>query len=154
MQTAEVIVFGILLNVTAGLGAFGFGWLDDRIGAKPTILFALVGVLAFGIPMLVIESKLWFYILGAMIGLFFGPAQSASRSLMARLVPEGKENEMFGLYAFSGKSTAFLGPWMFALMTTMAGHRWGMASVMPFLVIGALILLTVKTEKVDPDTIL
>ena len=154
MQTAEVIVFGILLNVTAGLGAFAFGWLDDKIGAKPTILLALVGVLAFGIPMLVIESKLWFYILGAMIGLFFGPAQSASRSLMARLCPKGKENEMFGLYAFSGKSTAFLGPWMFALVTTFAGHRWGMATVMPFLVIGALILLTVDTKKVDPDTVL
>jgi UMF1 family MFS transporter len=154
MHTAEVIVFGILLNVTAGLGAFGFGWLDDRIGAKPTILLALLGVLVFGIPMLVIESKLWFYILGGFIGLFFGPAQSASRSLMARLVPEGKENEMFGLYAFSGKSTAFLGPWMFALVTTLAGHRWGMASVMPFLVIGALILLTVNTKRVDPDTIL
>lgn len=154
MQTAEVIVFGILLNVTAGLGAFGFGWLDDRIGAKPTILLALVGVLAFGIPMLIIESKLWFFILGGMIGLFFGPAQSASRSLMARLCPPGKENEMFGLYAFSGKSTAFLGPWMFALVTTFAGHRWGMASVMPFLVIGALILLTVNTRKADPDTVL
>ena len=43
---------------------------------------------------------------------------------------------------------------LFALMTTLAGHRWGMASVMPFLVIGALILLTVDTKKVDPDTIL
>lgn len=154
MQTAEVIVFGILLNVTAGLGAFGFGWVDDRIGAKPTIILALIGVLVFGVPMLVIESKLWFYILGAAIGLFFGPAQSASRSLMARLAPAGMENEMFGLYAFSGRSTAFLGPWLFALVTTFAGHRWGMATVMPFLVIGGLILLTVDTKKVDPDTIL
>lgn len=154
MKTQDVIIFGILLNVTAGLGAFAFGWIDDWIGAKPTILIALVGVLTFGIPMLVIESSLWFYILGGAIGLFFGPAQSASRSLMARLVPPGKENEMFGLYAFSGKSTAFLGPWIFALVTTFAGHRWGMASVMPFLVVGALILLTVNTRKVDPDTVL
>lgn len=154
MATDEIIIFGILLNITAGIGAFGLAWLDDLIGAKPTILVGLLGVIGFGIPLLFIESKLWFYILGAGIGLFFGPAQSASRSLMARLAPKGQEAEMFGLYAFAGKSTAFLGPWIFGLVTLYFGHRWGMATVMPFLIIGALILMTVDTKPVDPDTVL
>lgn len=154
MSITEIIIFGILLNVTAGLGALALAWLDDGLGAKPTILVGLVGVIAFGVPLLFVESKLWFYILGAGIGLFFGPAQSASRSLMARLAPKGQEAEMFGLYAFAGKSTAFLGPWIFGIVTFYFGHRWGMATVMPFIVIGALILMTVNTKTVDPDSVI
>lgn len=154
MATEEILLFGILLNITAGIGAFGLAWLDDLLGAKPTILVGLLGVIAFGVPLLFIEEKLWFYILGAGIGLFFGPAQSASRSLMARLAPKGQEAEMFGLYAFAGKSTAFLGPWIFGIVTAFAGHRWGMATVMPFIVVGAIILMTVDTKKVDPDSVL
>jgi len=154
MDTAEILIFGILLNITAGIGAIALAWLDDLLGAKPTILIGLIGVTACGIPMLFVEDKTWFYILGAIMGLFFGPAQSASRSLMGRLAPKGQEAEMFGLYAFAGKSTAFLGPWIFGVVTAVAGHRWGMATVMPFLVIGALLLLTVDTKKVDPDTVL
>ncbi len=154
MSVQEVLVFGIVLNVTAGLGAFVFGWIDDRLGAKPTILLGLVGILAFGVPLLLIESKLYFYILGAFIGLFFGPVQAASRSLMARIAPKGMETEMFGLYAFSGKSTAFLGPWVVGIVAAFADQRWAMATVLPFIVVGALLLLTVRTKRVDPDTVL
>ena len=149
MDTPQVLIFGILINVTAGIGAFAFAWLDDLLGPKPTILVGLVGVAACGIPMLLIGDKTWFYILGGVMGLFFGPAQAASRSLMGRLAPQGREAEMFGLYAFAGKSTAFLGPWLFGIVTLAAGPRWGMATVIPFLIVGALILLTVESGKAD-----
>ena len=49
------------------------------------------------------------------MGVFFGPAQAASRSLMGRLAPKGREAEMFGLCAFAGKSTAFLGPRLYGV---------------------------------------
>ena len=156
MDTEQVLMFGILVNITAGIGAFAFAWLDDWLGAKPTILIGVAGVTAAGIPMLLIDDKAWFYILGGVMGLFFGPAQAASRSLMGLLAPKGREAEMFGLYAFAGKSTAFLGPWLFGVVTLAAGPRWGMATVVPFLVVGALILLTVDggrpaRERVDPE---
>lgn len=147
MDTEEVLMFGILVNVTAGIGAFAFAWLDDRLGAKPTVLIGVLGVTAAGIPMLLIGDKTLFFVLAGFIGLFFGPAQAASRSLMGLLAPKGQETEMFGLYAFAGKSTAFLGPWLFGLVTLAAGPRWGMATVIPFLVVGAAILLTVDTGK-------
>ncbi len=155
MEVAEVALFGILLNVTAGGGAFVFGWLDDRIGAKPTILVSILGIVAAGVPLLIVESKLAFYVLGCFIGLFFGPVQSASRSLMARMAPPGKETEMFGLYAFSGKVTAFFGPWIVGVVAAYAGQRWAMATVMPFIVAGGLMLwLTVSTKRVDPDAVI
>ena len=154
MAVEEVLIFGILLNITAGAGAFGFGWLDDKMGAKPTILISLVGIVGFGIPLLLVESKLSFMVLGSFIGLFFGPVQAASRSLMARMAPVGMETEMFGLYAFSGKSTAFMGPWLVGLVAAVAGQRWGMSIVLPLIILGGLLLLTVRTEAVDPDTLL
>ena len=134
-------MFGLILNVTAGVGAFAFGWVDDRIGAKQTILLGLCGLVVIGVPLLLVESKLVFMILGASLGIFFGPVQAASRSLMARITPEGATGEMFGLYALSGKATAFVGPWIVAVITASTGsQRWGMASVLPFLLIGGLLL--------------
>jgi len=142
MAVSEVIVFGLILNVTAGLGAFAFGWVDDRIGAKRTILIGIAGIIAVGVPLLMVESKLAFIVLGATLGTFFGPVQAASRSLMARIIPPGTESEMFGLYALSGKVTAFMGPWVVALVTAATGgQRWGMATVLPFLVVGGVLLL-------------
>ena len=142
MGVEEVIMFGLFLNVTAGIGAFAFGWIDDRIGAKRTILIGIAGIVIVGIPLLMVESKLAFIVLGSALGIFFGPVQAASRSMMARIIPPGTESEMFGLYALSGKATAFMGPWAVALVTAITGsQRWGMATVLPFLIIGGLLLL-------------
>ena len=83
MDFAEVIQFGILLNVTAGLGALAFAWVDDWLGAKRTILIALVGLFACGTVAVIATSTLAFWIAGGLLGIFVGPTQAASRSLMA-----------------------------------------------------------------------
>lgn len=145
MDIAEVIRFGIALNVTAGLGAVGFAWVDDWIGAKRTILIALAGLIALGIPLLLVESKTLFWLLGVPLGLFMGPVQAASRSFMARLAPPGQVAEMFGLFALSGRVTAFLGPALLAWLTGMFdSQRAGMATVIVFLGVGALLLVGVR----------
>lgn len=145
MSVAEVAMFGILLNATAGLGALGFSWVDDLIGAKRTVLIAIAGILIVGLPILVITSKTWFFILGALLGIFFGPAQAASRSLMARMVPKDLETEMFGLFALTGKAAAILSPLTVALVVTATGsQRAAMATVLPVIMIGALLLLKVR----------
>ena len=119
--------------MTAGLGAFGFAWVDDRIGSKITILVSLLGLIALGIVVLNIESKLMFLIFGSLLGIFVGPVQAASRSMMARMVPKSMETEMFGLLAFSGKATAFLGPLLFGLATAaFSSQRAGMAIILIF----------------------
>lgn len=148
MPVEEVIAFGLLLNATAGLGAFAFAWVDDWIGARPTVLIGLVAITAIGIPLLMVETKLAFWILGGALGIFFGPVQAASRSLMARIAPPGLETEMFGLYALSGKVTAFAGPLLVGAVTAATGsQRWGLAAVLPFLAVGGLLLLTVRGER-------
>ena len=144
----EVIMFGIALNVTAGLGAGAFGWIDDRIGPKPTILIAILGLVLFGTAVLLAESKSWFWVFGLAIGIFVGPAQAASRSLMAHLAPPERESEMFGLFALSGKATSFMGPALLAWATlAFDSQRAGMATIIVFFAIGFAILLGVDSQR-------
>lgn len=145
MTLADVIKFGIALNVTAGLGAAGFAWMDDRLGAKPVIIVSLVALIVFGTAMLMVESVLWFWIFGLALGIFVGPAQAASRTLMTRLAPAKIRTEMFGLYAFSGKATGFLGPFILAAAITATGsQRAGMAVIIVFFAAGLALLLPVR----------
>ena len=82
------------------------------------------------------------------LGIFVGPAQAASRSLMARISPPDMQTEMFGLYALTGKSIAFLGPIAFGLLTDVFdSQRAGMASILVFWLVGGALLLTVKEER-------
>jgi UMF1 family MFS transporter len=137
----EVMLFGILLNVTAGIGATGFAWVDDRMGSRPTILMALAGLLVAGTLILVVEDATWVWIIGAALGAFVGPAQAASRSYLARIAPAEARTELFGLYALSGKATAFLGPWLVGLVTAASGsQRAGMAVILVFFLAGAVVL--------------
>lgn len=148
MEVERVLMFGLLLNFTAGIGAMIFGWLDDRIGARRTVLLGLAGLLATGIPILLINSEASFWILGALMGIFIGPVQSASRSLMARVTPPGSESEMFGLYALSGKATAFVGPWLVGIVVLLSGsQRLGLATVLPFLFVGGWLLFRIPERE-------
>lgn len=152
MSFAEIIQFGIAMNVTAGLGAFLFAWVDDWIGPKRTILITLLFLIGFGFAVLLVESVMWFWILALTLGLFVGPAQAAGRSLMARLAPVGKEAEMFGLFALSGKATAWAGPMLLGWATfAFDSQRAGMATILAFFVVGLLILLPLKEPPARRD---
>jgi UMF1 family MFS transporter len=150
MSVGEVLVFGILLNATAGAGAIAFAWIDDWLGAKVTILISLAALIVLGGAVLLVESKLWFYILAAAIGIFLGPAQAASRSFMARLAPPAQRTEFFGLYNLAGKITTPVGPFLVALITALTdSQRAGMATILPFFLIGALLLTAVQEPRAD-----
>jgi len=148
MSIGEVLIFGIILNVTAGAGAIAFAWVDDWLGAKPTILISLAALTLAGAAILATESKLWFYILAAGVGIFLGPAQAASRSFMARLAPPAQRTEFFGLYNLAGKITTPVGPFLVGLITYLSdSQRAGMAVILPFLVVGGLLLTRVKEPR-------
>jgi UMF1 family MFS transporter len=148
MSFDEILLFAIALNVSSGLGAIAFAWLDDWVGAKPTILVALVAMTVLGAGILFVESKIAFIALAVGLGLFFGPAQASSRSLMSRLAPPESRAEFFGLFALAGRVTAFLGPMLVGWVTFAAqSQRAGMATILPFFVIGGLLLLFVKEPR-------
>lgn len=148
MDESEVVIFGIALNVTAGLGAFVFGSVDDKFGGKRTILITLVGLATATAMSVWAPTKTWFWVSGMLLGIFVGPNQSASRSLMGRFVPAKHESEFFGFFAFSGKATAFAGPMLVSsLIAAFDSQRAGVASIVVFFVVGGLLLMTVDEKK-------
>ena len=140
-SATDVLVFGIGLNVTAGLGVFGFAFVEDRIGAKTAVLVSLCGLVVLGLPLLVLSDPAWFWGLGLALGVFVGPCQSASRSLMAHMAPAEARAAWFGLFALSGRVTAFAGPAALGLATAaFQSQRAGMAVILVFLAAGAVVL--------------
>ena len=148
----KLMIFGIVLNVFAGIGAFLFGFLDDLIGGKKTIQitnfgFIIALLIAFIAPSLE-NGELYFWICGILVGTFMGPNQAASRSLMGRMIPSSKENEFYGFFAFSGKATAFLGPLLFTLVIDLTGDmRWSMLMLALMFSVGMYLLNNVKVRK-------
>jgi UMF1 family MFS transporter len=145
MDFSEVIVFGIALNVVAGLGAFVFGFVDDRLGGKRTILVSVAALTCASALAVWAPDRTWLWIAGIGVGIFAGPNQAASRSLMGRFVPAHQQAEFFGFFAFSGKVTSFAGPFLLGRVTGILGsQRAGVATVILFFLLGGILLSLVK----------
>ena len=146
--TPEIFYFGIALNVAAGVGAYVFGFVDDRLGGRSTVLLSLVGLIAAAILAVTTQSRVGFWIAAIGVGLLAGPNQAASRSLLGRFAPAHHESEFFGFYACSGKFTAFLGPLLLGQFTVLFNsQRAGMAIVIVFFLVGGLLLLRVNEAE-------
>lgn len=166
----ELGIFGIVLTLIGAFGALIGGWLDDKLGPKTVIIGALMILLVSAIGILSVDKthvffvqdvvpkaegskpfsstgELVFLAFAMIVGLVAAPVQAASRSLLARLAPADKITQFFGLFAFSGKVTAFLAPFVVATVTAMTDQRIGIASVLAFLVIGAVMMLFVRINE-------
>lgn len=148
MSFAEIIMFAVALNIASGIGALVFAGLDDRLGSKPTIQMALVGLIGMGLVLVSVTDKTMFMAAACILGLFIGPAQAASRTLLVRMAPPEKMGEFFGLYALTGKSIAFMGPFAFAAVTAATGsQRLGVATILVFWALGLALLHKVKVPS-------
>jgi UMF1 family MFS transporter len=166
----ELGIFGIILTLVGAFGALAGGHLDDIVGPKPVIIFALLALIAGAVGILSVDkthilfttevaekiagSKPFsaigeqvFLAFAVLVGIVSAPVQAASRSLLARLAPPDKITQYFGLFAFSGKVTAFLAPFFVAFLTQETGsQRIGMSAVLAFLLIGVVMMLFVRTR--------
>ena len=170
-RTFDLGLFGIILAATGAVGAVIGGLLDDRVGAKTVIVWSIVilligflGILSvdkghvlFTIPIaekpagsaaFSSSGEQIFLAFAILIGLVAAPVQAAGRSLLARLAPPELMTQYFGLFAFSGKATAFAAPLMIALVTTLSGsQRWGIAATALFLIGGLIFMIPVKEPR-------
>ncbi len=144
----EILAFGIALNLAAGLGAIAFGFLDDKVGGKRTILISICLLAVATALAAVAPTKAALWGAGILIGIASGPNQSASRSLMGRFVPADKETEFYGFFAFSGKLASISGAFVFGVATAFfESQRAGVASVLLYFVVGGLLLLRVSESE-------
>ncbi len=152
----EVVMFGIAANITAGVSTILFGLLDDKLGPKTVIIISLLGLVICSLLVFFLHDggKAVFWSAGLALTLFVGPAQSASRSFLARIIPEGKSGELFGLYATTGRAVSFLSPALFGsfiwLGSQLTGsdetQYFGILGVTAVLLAGLLAILPVKQQ--------
>lgn len=148
-SAGEVIIFAIAANVVAGISTIAVGALDDRLGAKPVIMAALIGLVVSGLLVFFLHDggQIVFWTAGLALCLFVGPAQSASRTFLARLIPAGREGEVFGLYATTGRAVSFLAPTAFAIFVTIGGEPYfGILGIVLVIALGLALLIPVKAS--------
>ena len=143
MAQSTVLIFGVAANVVAALGALGMGAVEDRIGPKRVIMISLVGLIISATVLLFASGTTMFWIFGLLLCLWVGPAQASSRSFLARVAPPGREGEMFGLYATTGRAASFLAPGLFALFSGLFSDRVGILGIALVLLAGAVALTRV-----------
>ncbi|WP_029145280.1 MFS transporter [Microbacterium luticocti] len=149
-STTEVMVFGIAANVVAGIATILAGRLDDRFGPRAVIIGALGLLIAMGLVVFFLHGagKMPFWIAGLVLSACVGPAQAASRSLLARVTPAGMQGEIFGLYATTGRVASFLAPGLWALFIAWFGATyWGILGIMVVLLAGLILLLLVRLPR-------
>ena len=170
-STATLGIFGIVLTVFAIPGAFLGGTLDDRLGSKRTVQLAIAGVIAaslgivsvsrdqvlFALPVAELRpdrslfgstQEQVFMAFALLLGFCMGPMQAASRTLIGRLAPSHMTAEFFGLFALSGRATAWLAPLAIGIVTeAMQSNRLGVACVLAFLMLGFALLWPVREEQ-------
>lgn len=141
----EVIFFALAANLVAGIGCVVAGPLDDRLGSKTVVVAALTGICLAGIVLLSSTAKPAFWVGGLVVSCFVGPVQAASRSLLARLAPPGREGETFGLYATTGRAVSFLSPLAFSGFIALLGaQRWGLIGILVVLAAGLVLLVPLR----------
>ena len=154
----QVIVFAIAANVVAGVSTILVGLLDDRFGPKPVIVTALVGLIVCAAFVFGLHDggQTVFWTFGLALCAFVGPAQSASRSFLSRRIPAGREGEIFGLYATTGRAASFLAPAMFTLFIGIGAavsapgtnvQYWGIIGIALVLLVGLVLLVPVKSRE-------
>jgi UMF1 family MFS transporter len=176
-KTITLGVFGIILTVFAIPGAFLGGKLDDLLGSKRTVQLAIAGVIiaTTGIVSVTADRVLFFVpaepldpnramfgslqervfmAFALLLGFCMGPMQAASRTLIGRIAPVGMTGEFFGLFALSGRATAWMAPLAIGLVTRfLESTRLGVACVLFFLVLGFILLWTVREEQAPAHTL-
>ncbi|MGB7287807.1 MAG: MFS transporter [Salaquimonas sp.] len=173
--TAEIGVYGIILNVVAIFGCMVAAYLDTRLGSKWVVIVSIMcltlatvaivstgpGYTLFGLIQLPTEdsggmfgtaAEKAYVMYGLLVGLAFGPVQASSRSWLARSVSIEDAGRYFGLYALSGRATSFVAPFLVATITAMTlSARTGMAVLIVFFLVGLYLAATTPYPANEPE---
>lgn len=150
----EVMIFGIALNLVAGVSTIIAGRLDDKFGPRAVIMWSLVILMvsALFIFFLREEGKLIFWIGGIVLSAAVGPAQASSRSMLTRMTPPSMQGEIFGLYATTGRVMSFLSPWLWsAFIVWFGATHFGILGITIVLFAGFVLMLFVKMRAVTRE---
>ncbi|MBI5197708.1 MAG: MFS transporter, partial [Nitrospirae bacterium] len=147
----DLILFFIVMQVSSALGAYGFGFVTDRLGAKRTISITLLLWLGIVVAAYGVQTQEQFYYVGLVAGVALGSNQSASRVLLGLFTPPGRNAEFFGFFALTGKMAAIAGPVVYGMVSSHGGgQRSALVSIGIFFFIGLVLLQWVDEKKGQP----
>ena len=161
LNQVELIIFVIIIHITGALGALLFGKYSDQRSSKQAVIISLLILIISLVALIFNNGLLGFFIIGAFAGFSLSGAQAVSRTMVSQLAPENKTTEFYGFLSVAGRTSTFIGPLVFGavsynmynyyvqnglseLAAEQAGQLWGIGSIIAFLVVGLLILLTVR----------
>lgn len=148
-DTAQTIQLILVVNVTAAIGAFGLGYVQDRLGHKPTLVLVLLGwLLMIGLAYTATDAPR-FWLAANVAGLCLGASQSIGRALVGLLSPVARRAEFFGLWGLAVRLSSILGPMTYGLLSWISGgdHRQAMLFTGGYFVIGLLLLAGVNIAR-------
>lgn len=145
----EAIILFLVVQFSALAGAFALAKPTDILGPKKVLTGTIALWIALAAAVFVVNSPTVFFALAVVAGFGLGSTQAASRALMSSLVPDGKEAEMFGFYAFCGKSSSIMGPAIFGVIAVATGgnQRLSVVALGVLMFIGVLLLQRVDDPK-------
>ncbi|MGP1679937.1 MAG: MFS transporter [Burkholderiales bacterium] len=148
-NTRDTLILVLVVNVTAALGAFFLGNVQDRFGHVPTIAFTLAGWIATVLIAWAADTRVLFWIAANLAGLCLGASQSAGRALVGYLSPKARRAEFFGLWGLATNLSSILGPITYGAVSwiSQGNHRLAMLITGAFFVAGLLILHGIDARR-------
>jgi UMF1 family MFS transporter len=148
ISQANVLVFGVIASTVAALGAVLGGHVDDRVGGKPVLVASLTVMVATGVTLLSLSGPVVFWVCGLLLALCVGPITTSARTVLLRMVSDGKEAVAFGLYTTTGRAASFIAPWLFfVFVDAFHADRAGLGGLCVVLAVGLLGMLLVKVPN-------
>ena len=147
--TRDTLLLVLVVNVTAALGAFLFGHVQDRLGHVRTIVVTLIGWLITVVVAWAARDAPLFWIAANLAGLCLGSSQSAGRALVGYLSPSGRTAEFFGLWGLAVKLSSILGPVTYGAVTWISGgdHRTAILVTSLYFIVGVVIVAGVDAAR-------
>lgn len=155
----QVIIFGIAANLVAGISTVLLGRADDRFGPRAVILTTLSIIVVAGLAVVFLRDlgPIVYWVGGLILSACVGPAQAASRSYLARVTPAGKESEIFGLYATTGRATSWMSGALWTITIAATGATiWGTLGIVAVVLLGLVLMWFVQDAPVAetrPDAV-
>lgn len=154
VETSNLLLLVLMIQFMAFGGAFLFGWIAGKIGAKRAIMASLViwsALVIFAYAALQTETQL--FVMGAVLAMVLGGSQALSRSLFSQMIPADHEAEYFGFYEISERGTSWLGPLAFGLAVQLTGsQRSAIVSLIIFFIVGLALLSRINVKKAMIDS--
>jgi len=148
-STQQTIVLILVVNVTASIGAFAFGQLQDKLGHVRTLAVTLIGWCVMVLLAWLADGPAMFWVAANLAGVCLGASQSAGRALVGYMSPPDRLAEFFGLWGLAVKLSSILGPITYGLVSWMSGgdHRLAILITGSYFVIGLALLAGIDAQR-------